>query len=847
VPRSAARKAAALAKAEFGGFLSGIDVSSFDSMLLSMNALATDVRIALRQYQRKPAFAVTVVCTLALAIGATAAVVSVVNSVLVRTLPFGSPERLVWISSVRPDNPNAPFTLPEFMDYRSRTRTMSGLAAYANWSASLAGDGVTERLQGARMSANAFDVLGVSAAAGRLLTDRDDRADAPQVAVVSYRLWQRHFGGAADAIGKTARINGEAFTIVGVLPTQFPLPLRDIDVVIPLAPDRDPLRHVRGSVNFLRFFGRLNDGIDAARAEAELTAICGSLRQQFPIEYARKERVSAVALHEALVGDYRQSMALLLGAVAIVLAAALANLVSLALVRANDQRGELSMRIAIGASRLHLARQLTVEALMLAILGGSLGWMLARWAIAVVVPLVPASVPRLGEVTIDRTAALFIAAVTAVATIVLSGAPLGVMARTRAGDVLRSASRGSIGDRWNHRVRDAMVVAEISAALVLLLVTMILIQNLRGLQNVDPGFNPEGVFHARVSIPASYRSPDDLSRFYDRLYDRIVSSPDVERAGVVSIAPLSGLLATVPFSVEGVPPTGRDRPSTNLRAISPDYFATVGTRLMQGRPFAESDRSSAPPVALVSAALAARFLPEGAIGRRLLIDDNNDGPRPVEVVGVVANVRQAALDAPPALDVYIPLRQVHADGVSFLRNNQFWMVKTRSDPGAFRATFLAHLRAVDPDAAVSSTGPMRRLVDGWLGPRRFNLGLFAAFALTAVWLAVSGLYGLVSYAVSQRTAEIGVRMAIGATARDVQWLILRQAVRLGTVGAAIGTLLIGAIFPLLSDLARDEHVRIDPAHIAATAAALVAIVTVAAWLPARRATRIDPTTALRIQ
>src|SRR6266850_1316304 len=346
-----------------------------------MDAAMNDFRIALRQCVRQRGFALTVVCTLAVTVGATTAVFSVVNTVLVRALPFSSPERLVWIVSVRPDNPSAPFSLPEFMDYRSRTRTLSGVVAYANWSASIAGDAITERLTGARISANAFDVLGIAPAAGRLLNDSDDRADAPLVVVLSYRLWQRKYGGSVDVVGKTARINSEPYVIVGVLPAQFPLPLQDLDVVTPLAPGRDPLRLVRNSVNFLRIFGRLSPGTDANQAQAELTAICRALRQQFPIEYARKEAVRVNALHEALVGNFRQSMLLLLAAVIVVLATAFANLVSLALVRANGRRAELSMRIAIGASRLHLTRQLTVEALLVAVTGSVLGWVVGAQAI----------------------------------------------------------------------------------------------------------------------------------------------------------------------------------------------------------------------------------------------------------------------------------------------------------------------------------------------------------------------------------------------------------------------------------------------------------------------------------
>jgi predicted permease len=818
-----------------------------------MSAVLNDFRIAVRQHVRQPGFALTVVCTLALAIGATTAVVSVVNTVLVRALPFASPERLVWIASVRTDSPNAPFSLPEFMDYRSRTRTMAGLAAYANWSASLAADGMTERLQGARMSANAFDVLGVPPAAGRLLNESDDRPDAPQVVVLSHRLWQRQYGRAADVVGRTVRINGESFAVVGVLPAQFPLPLRDIDVVTPLAPGRDPLRHVRNSVNFLRVFGRLDSGIDASQARAELTAICRSLRQQFPLEYARKEAVRVDGLHEVLVADFRQSMLVLLAAAIVVLATALANLVSLALVRADGRRAELTMRMAIGASRLHLARQLTVEASLLAAIGAVLGWVVAIQAIRVALLWAPASIPRLGEVRLDGTAALFVIAVAALVTTLLTGAPLGATARTRAGDALRPSSRAAVGDRWSYRLRNVMVVAEISAALVLLLATVVLVQNLRRLHGLQPGFNPDGIFQARVSIPSAYRSPEDVSRFYDRLSERIVASPGVEQMGVISVAPLSGLLATVPFSVAGQSAAERDRASANIRAISPGYLSTVDTRLLQGRLFAETDRSNTPHVALVSAALAERFLSGRVLGQQLLIDDNNVGPRSLGIVGVVEDVRHTALDLPPALDVYIPLRQIHPDGVPFLRNNQFWMVRTESDPAAFRATFLAHLRAVDPDAAVSGTGTMRQFVDASLGPRRFNLGLFATFASTAVLLAVVGLYGLVSYVVSQRAPEIGLRMAIGATQCDVQWMILRQAAGLGIAGAVLGLASAGMLRGLVSGmvpsigLGAGQDVWIGPAAVAATAAFLMAIVLMAAWLPARRAARIEPTVALNAQ
>jgi len=336
-----------------------------------------------------------------------------------------------------------------------------------------------------------------------------------------------------------------------------------------------------------------------------------------------------------------------------------------------------------------------------------------------------------------------------------------------------------------------------------------------------------------------------LARFYDRLSERLVGLPGVQSVGVISVAPLSGILRTVPFKVEGEAQHERDMPSVNLRVISPGYLPAAGTRLLHGRSFSEGDRSDTPPVALVSSALAERFLNRAPLGRRLLINDNNKGPRPVEIVGVVEEVRQAALDAPAALDVYVPLRQVHPENVGGLTNNQFWMIRTGTAPAAFRSAFVAQLRMVDQDAALAGAGTMRDYVEAALGPRRFNLGLFAAFSLTGVLLAVFGLYGLVSYAVSQRQREIGLRMAIGASERDIHRMILRQAALLGLAGTTLGCCLAAVAQPLVSRLAQDVTIPFRSA--VATTVLLLVLVTLAAWLPARRAARIPPTLALRGQ
>jgi putative ABC transport system permease protein len=809
-----------------------------------MDAFWLDLRVALRQCRRRPGFVLTVVSTLALTIGATTAVFAVVNAVLLRSLPFADPQRLAYVTSVRPDNPAAPFTLPEYLDYRQRVQGLAGLAAYANWSASISVGGVMERFQGARMSANSFEVLGTAPSAGRLLRDSDDRPDAPATAVLSYRLWQRLFGGDPGAVGRTIPINGEPYTIAGILPRHFPLPLRDVDVVVPLVPDRDPLRHERNSVNFLRFVGRLKPNVTPGQAQAEMTSICLSLRRQFPVEYARKDAVRLDPLQDTIVGDHRRPMFLLLASVVVVLGAALANLLSLLLVRTGERSRELSVRVALGAARSHLVRQLSLEGFLLTLAGGGLGALLAAWACQAALAWAPASLPRTGEVRVDGTFLLVAAGLTAAATVLFALVPIGAVLRLRAGAPLALATRGAVGDRRDRGMRNALVVAEISAALVLLLATVLLVQNLLRLQRVPLGFRTDGVFQARVTLPPAYRSPEDLTRFADRLSDRLTRSPGARGVGLISAAPLSGLLVSVPFTVEGRPPSSeRESPSANLRVLTPGYLPAVGTRLTRGRNFSEADRANTPAVALVSEALTKKFLSGDPVGQRLFIDDNNTGPRPVEIVGVVENVTQTTLEGPPSADIYLALPQIHPDGASFLRSNQFWVARLDTEPNTFRSTFLRELAALDPDAAVSTTGTMRQYVDAWLAPRRFSLGLFVAFSATVILLALSGLYGLISYTVNQRRREIAVRMAVGATPRDVQRLILRQAARLAVLGAALGLVVSVAANPLLRGIA--ENASAGVAVWAATTGVLVGVVTLAGWLPARRASRVHPTAALQ--
>jgi predicted permease len=393
-------------------------------------------------------------------------------------------------------------------------------------------------------------------------------------------------------------------------------------------------------------------------------------------------------------------------------------------------------------------------------------------------------------------------------------------------------------------LRNLLVVAQIAAALVLLLITAGLTRHLRQLHREHPGFDPDGVFQARISIPDAYRSRDDVSRFYELLAERLAASPGVTHVGVISIAPLSGLLRTVPFTAGGQPDGERDRVMANLRIISPEYIAAVETRLLRGRLFSENDRSDTPHVALVSAALADRFFSGDAVGQWLRVNDNAQGPRPVAIVGIVENVRHTALDVAAELDIYMPLRQMLPGGVAFVRSNQFWMVRTAADPAAFRQTFLTHVRAVDPDVAVSDAGPMQQSIDAWLGPRRFTLALFSAFASVTVLIAFVGIYGLVSFAVSQRTTEISLRMALGATPRGVRRMIVRGAAHMGLAGVCVGLVVSVGLRRVMAGLVPD--VGVDASLAGVSAGVLIGVILLAAWWPAARAARTDPNSGLRV-
>ena len=808
-------------------------------------AFLVQLRLSARALARSPTSSAFIIATLSLCIAATTGVFSIAYGVLVRALPYRDPARLLWISSVRPGRSDSPFSLPEFMDLRERARSI-GLAAYASWNPTRPTATVAQRLQGIRISAGAFDLLGMRPSAGRLLRDADDAAAADNVAVLSYAFWQHNFTGSSAVIGTAIPLNGEPYVVVGVLPRHFPLPLRDVDVVVPLAPDRDPRRHLRNSVNFLRIVGRLAAGSTPDLAARELGALTADLRAQFPTEYATKLGVRVTPLQEYLVGPSRLTLVVLLACVGLMLTMAFVNVLNLLLVRSATRQGEIAVRRALGASAWHVASQLLAEGALLAAAGAIGGTLLAFWGLTLVTTVGVGAIPRLDEVHVDGAVLVFVVTLMAVATAVFSLAPLGRALRAAPHAALRAEGRTGGGGGGGHRgsasLQGAFVVSQIALAVVLTTTTAVLLRSLTRLQRVELGYRPDSVFVVRLSLPPKrYATPADVAGFYERLRSTLERQPEVRAVGVVSVAPLSGLLATVPFSVPGRPPIAyRERPSANYRAVSPGYLTSIRARVVAGRAFAESDDAAAPPVALISRALADRYF--GAtdpLGQDLLIDDNDTGPRAATVVGVVDDMRHVDLQDPTPLDIYIPLKQIHRDGVGLVTNNQFWTVRLASPPAAFGPVFLRALGAVDPEAATSEMGSMSGYVDRTLGTRRFTVGLLLGVSIIALTLAAVGVYGVMAFSVTQRRREIGVRLALGTPARWVMRLVLWRAIRLSALGIAsgvAGSLMTGrAVAGLLFGSGPT-----DAWTLIAVSALLGALSVAASWIPARRAARVDP-------
>jgi predicted permease len=798
---------------------------------------ARDLRYSFRTLRKTPAFTCGAIVTIALAVGATTAIFSVVYAVLLRQLPYQDVDRVYWLWSEQPGRDRTPFNVPDFIDYRDGVRTLEGLAGFFSYGASISDEAAGERVQGLRATGNFFDVLGARAQLGRLLQPSDEIPGADSVVVLSERFWARRFGSQADIVGRPIRLNGEPYDVIGVIAPGFVTPVRDVEFVIAFGPDSDPRRGARNSLNFVIGVGRVAAGVSPSQAAGELGTIARRLQQQHPVENARKRGVQMVNVIDGIAGSFRTALLTILAAVGAVLLIACANLANLMLTRASERRKEIALQLALGASRARVAWRCLVEALLVGGAGGTLGVLTAPWTVAGLLMLAPTELPRVSDVRVDTAVLLFALFVTLLTSILFGVIPALVSARVDVRDALQGSGRGT--PAAGGRLRGALVSGEVAIAVVLLVVVTMLGKSFTHVQAVVPGFDPEGVLSARLSLPPKrFTSREAIVTFHRALADRVSALPGVTHTGAITLPPLAGSLARVPFTVEGRAIERERVPLAQFRTVSPGYFDAVHIPIKRGRTFSERDTGQTVPVAVVNEALADRWL-DGIdpIGARLLVDDNDGSPRPVEVIGVVGNVQQIALDgSEPTWDLYLTYPQIHADNLGGAVGNMFWLTRTSGDPMALATAFVRELRQVDADVVASQIRPLGRNLSDSLAPRRFSVSLMSAFGLAALLLAVIGIYAVITYAVCQRAREIGIRVALGAPRADIVRLVMGQGVRLVVVGLTLGIALAIGAMRLVSTMLFGVTAG-DPATFSQVALAVAGASLLACAVPTIRALR----------
>ncbi|HKV34840.1 MAG TPA: ABC transporter permease [Pyrinomonadaceae bacterium] len=808
--------------------------------------LLRDLRFGARSILKNRGFALAAVITLTLTIGATTAIFSVVNSVLLRPLPFQNPAELMTVSSRRTDRNDAPFTLPDFLDYRDQNRSLDQIAGFTNVGLSLSRSEATERLQAIRVSSNIFQLLGVDAFQGRTLVPEDDEPGKQHVAVLTHDCWRKRFFSDQQIVGTNIILDTKSYQVVGILPPQFELPIREAELAIPLAPDADPLRTLRSSTNFLRAIARLKSGVTPPQAEADLTGIVHQQRQQFGELYVKKIGVRLVPLQENMVGGVRTGLWVLLGAVGLVLLIGCSNLAGLWLARASARQREMAIRKALGATSSRLITQLLIESLMLASIGGFLGILLAGWGIRFLLIISPTPLPREQEIHLDLTVLAFGVLASVVSALIFGILPALQAAKSEVTGELSVSGRGAGEHARGNRWRSTVVMGQVALSALLLIGAGLLIQSFRRVQAIQTGFDTSDTLSIRLSLPETeYENRAALNMFCDQLGSRIKALPGVEAVGAISLLPLTGLRHSVDFTVVGRATSQSDTHTTQWRVATPDYFRAMNIPLRQGRSIDEHDDADSIPVVLINETMARKLWPnDDAVGNQITIDDNNTGPRPVQIVGVVGDVKQLDLEGDPTFDVYLPLAQVHEDGVSHVTNSLYWVVRSKTDSQVVQNAFRRELREIDPDVATSNIKTLEAYAADAVGPRRFILRLLTTFSIAALVLAATGIYGVISYSVAQRRQEIGIRLALGAGPARVFRLILVQGLKLVSVGLLLGLAVALGLTRVMRSLLFGITPN-DPFTFVIVSALLILVTLLASGIPARRAAEVNPLVALR--
>lgn len=807
--------------------------------------LLHDARYGMRTLLKRPAFAIAVVLTLALGIGVTTSIFSIVNAALLRPLPFQEADRLMLLwewdqNRNEPENLVSPFN---FLFWKKHSRSFTGLAAVDGRGATLTGDDSPAWLRMGQASSGFFEILGVHPILGRVFSPEEDRPGSGHVTLLGHGLWQTRFGGDPGVVGKVITIDGESYSVVGVLPEGFRF-LGDSDLWEPLA--LGPANPARG--RFLTVVGRLRPGVTEERARAEMSTIAKSLADSEP-KFNQGWGINVIQVRRYLVGDSRTMLLMLLGAVLFVLLIACANAANLFLSRATTRQREVAIRIALGAGRWRLIRQLLTESALIAALSGACGLALAWIGARLLVRFAPQNIPSLDQAGLDWRVLLFALGITALVALLFGLAPALVLGRPDLREDLKEGGGKATAGGGRTRLRNLLVVTDIAMAVVLLIGAGLMLQSLHRLQQVDLGFETKNILTLRISLPNQrYQDSRQWGDFFDQSLEKIRALPGVKSAGMVSFLPMAGLGTASSFTVEGqpAPPPGQE-PVADLRFISPDYFQTLGIPVLAGRSFTPQDRHESPFVVIVGQQLARKQWPnESPIGKRIQMQwaelvDGKFTPLQIAatVVGVAGDIREQGFESEPGSMLYWPMRQLPWNPGSVV-------VRTTADPAALTAGIRGAVESIDPDQPIYGVATMEEILARSIAQRRFSMALLTLFSVLALVLASIGIYGVLSYTVSQRTQEIGIRMALGSARPGILKLIVGQGMFLSVLGLAIGLPLAYALARLIASLFYQVSLA-DPLVYVVVSLLLIGVAFLACYLPARRASKVEPVSALKYE
>ena len=804
--------------------------------------LLHDLRYAARLQRKNPGFTIVAIIALALGIGANTAIFSVVNTVLLRPLPYKDPERLVmvWEDASRHGYPRDTPAAGNYVDWRDQNQVFEGMAAIADTSFNLTGSGEPERLEGRRVSVNLFPLLGVEPQIGRVFTAAEDQPGAQRVVLLSYGLWQRRFGGDPNIAGQSLTLNGESYVVVGVMPARFQFPSSDDQAWVPIAFTQQEMAN-RGR-HYLEVLARLKPGVSLDQAQSEMSTIAARLQQQYP-QFNAELGAVVQPLQEHLVGDIKPALLILLGAVGLVLLIACANVANLLLARAAVRQKEIAVRVALGARRWRLIRQFLTESVLLSTVGGLVGLAIAYGGLILLKAFIPENISQAREISLDLKVLGFTFLVSVATGLIFGLAPALQAVRFNQIETLKEGGRDAATGGGGKRLRGLLVTAEVAISLVLLIGAGLLINSFLRLRNVDPGFRADNLLTMRIVLPKPrYEQFERRSAFYTDLVQRVQSLAGVRSAAVTTNLPLYRQGNSISISIEGqpAPPPGQER-IVVTRIISPGYFETMSIPLLRGRQVTEQDTETTPNVVVISETMARRYWPgEDAVGKRIAAGRVTSPEDWIQVVGVVKDVRQFELNAEPKPQMYLSYRQA-----GFFEPRDL-VVKTDVDPSSLAATVRKSVWEIDKDQPVSNIQTMEEILADSIARQRFSMLLLAIFAGVALVLAGVGIYGVMSYSVAQRTHEIGIRMALGAQTGAVLKLAVGYGMKLVIAGIVIGLIAAFALTRVMATLLFGVTAT-DPTTFTLISLLLVAVAALASYVPARRATRVNPIIALRYE